>query len=242
MDNIVKLYGLNHSGSHYLAYLLHHNFSNMVILHSHTGWNHGKIVDKFIWDHSLWNTDPHFNGVREKHGELLKRELLNSGNPVTHYKNEIKSLYKNEELPLLILIRNPYDWLTSFNIKHNRGVKWKTLQNTIKLWSETNRNYFTHWWPKKHIIKYENLRDYTEKELDKISNFLGIPRNETFIDTEKDAVSLFNEKPDRKFEMSGGKKRCILEHERVFGITRKEFDEIFEEFIDKEVLNTYIGL
>lgn len=242
MDNIVKLYGLNHSGSHYLSYLLHHNFPNMVVLHSHTGWNHGKIIDKFNWDASIWNTDPHFNGVREKHGEILKRERLNSGKPVTHYKEQIKHLYKNEDLPLLILIRNPYDWLRSYNIKHNHGVKWKTLQNTVKLWSEINRDYFTHPWPKKHFTKYENLRDNTEQELNKISNFLGIPRNQKFVDTEKDAVSLQNYKPAIKFEIGGGKERCIKEHQKIFGIAPQEFEEIFEENIDKEVLNNYIGL
>ena len=242
MDNIVKLYGLDHSGSHYLAYLLHNNFPNMVVLHSHTGWNHGKIVDKFNWDATEWNTDPHFNGVREKLGELVKREPLNSGKSVTHYKNQIKHLYKNETLPLLILIRNPFDWLYSYNIKHYHGIKWKTLQNTVKLWSEINRDYFTHWWPKKHFIKYENLRDNTQEELNKISNFLGINLLDDFIDTDLDAVSLSNDRPERKFEMGGGKERCIKEHQKMFGITPQEFEEIFEENIDKEVLNTYIGL
>lgn len=242
MDNIIKYYGLPHSGSHYLCWLLHFNFPNMVILRSQTGWDHGKIVDNFTWNHSWWNADPHFNGVREKSGELIKNELLNSGFTVKHYKEQIKELYKNEELPLLILIRNPYDWLRSYNIKHNRNQKWKTLEYSCRLWSHINRDYFTHWWPKKHFIKYENLRDNTEEELDKISYFLGVERNEEFKDTDKDAVKFYTSPDAPKFQKGGGKERCVREHQQKFNITPDQFDEIFDRYIDKEVLNTYIGL
>jgi hypothetical protein len=178
MNNIVKLYGLGHSGSHYLAWLLHNNFPNMVILHSHTGWNHGKIRTVFHWDSTLWNSDPHFNGNRERHGQLLKSESLNSGRPVTDYEHEIEVLYNKRILPIFVLIRNPHDWLRSYNIKHNpKSVPWKSLESSCKLWSEINLNYIETEWNKKHIIKYEHLRDDTTNQLDLISDFLNIDRN-----------------------------------------------------------------
>lgn len=243
MNKIVKLYGLNHSGSHYLAWLLHNNFQNMVVLHSHTGWNHGKIVTDFNWDASKWNTDPHFSGDRNKHGQSLKSEHLNSGRLITDYKDQIQNEYQNKTLPLLILMRNPHDWLRSYNIKHNvKSVPWKTLEKSCQTWSEINIDYIVSDWPKKHIIKYEKLRDETFKQLDKISEFLDIPRNETFLNTGSDAVTMSNTDYKVGFDKTSGKEISIEQHQKRFGITPEEYEKIFEENIDPKVLDFYNNL
>lgn len=242
-SNIVKLYGLNHSGSHYLAWLLHNNFQNMVVLHSHTGWNHGKIVTEFDWNAENWNTDPYLNVDKKDHAQLLMAEELNSGKVITHYKEQIKKLYENQSLPLLVLIRNPYDWLRSYNIKHNPLlVPWKNLQQSCRLWSDTNQNYMETEWLKKHIIKYENLRDKTETELENISEFLNIQRNNLFRDTVADAVVLSQIDYQTPYENNGGKERCMMQHEKVFNISEQEFNKIFEENIDPKVLDFYNNL
>lgn len=242
MDTLVKLYGLNHSGSHYLAWLLHNNFNNIGILHSHTGWNHGPIVDEFLWDASKWNTDPYFDGDKKKHGELLKKEGLNSGKTVVDYKKQLEELYSKKELPLLILIRNPYTWLQSYCIKHYEDSSGRDLARAMKLWSDINRNYINAIYPKRHFIKYEKLRDNTKDELQKISNFLNIPLTEEFLDTDKDAITLHRNLGE------GGKYIKVSEQDynmlinqlcKKEGISHKVFSDMFNSLIDKNILDWY---
>jgi hypothetical protein len=211
--------------------------------HSHTGWNHGKIVTDFNWDSSKWNTDPYFTGDRTKHGQILKSEHLNSGQSIINYKDQIKQEYKQKTLPLLILMRNPHDWLRSYNIKHNqKRVPWKTLAKSCQTWSEINTDYIDSDWPKKHIIKYEKLRDETLKQIDKISEFLNIPRNETFSDTGSDAVIMSRTDYKVGFDKTNGEEISIEEHQKRFGIKSEEYEKIFQENIDPKVLDFYHNL
>ena len=241
--NFVKLYGLNHSGSHYLSWLLNNNFKDMVILHSHTGWNHGAIVDYFDWDSMNWNDPSLSKPKKERQSILLKQEELNSGKSISEYKTEIESLYKNKELPLLILMRNPISWIHSYNIVHEKQHWESTLNSAIDLWNKINKNYIENSWPKKHIIKYENLRDNTKEEMIKISNFLGLELNDDFTNTKKDAVQMSNRISEiSKFRNSANYDRCKQDHMLVYGLESDEFDEIVENNFDKEVINFYNNL
>jgi hypothetical protein len=244
MDNtIVKLYGLNHSGSHYLAWLLNENFSNMVVLHSHTGWNHGHRVFEFEWDATKWNTDPYFDGNISEHATVLKSELLNSGKPVTHYQDDIRRLYESKELPMFILVRNPYTWLYSYCVKHYKDGEGRTLQRGMRLWSDINRDYRDMPWPKEHYIKYEKLRDNTEGELERISKFLDKPfKNDTIIDTEQNVIELFHgNNTNQKFKKTNETDytniiNTICKHE---SISHEQFSMMFNELIQKDVLDWY---
>lgn len=240
---IVKLYGLNHSGSHYLAWLLNVNFKDMVILHSHTGWNHGYRIFEFNWDASKWNTDPYFDGDLIKHGQELKREPLNSGEPVTHYEEEIKRLYDEKELPMFILVRNPYTWLYSYCVKHFKEGGGRGLQRAMRLWSDINRDYRDMPWPKECYIKYEKLRDNTEDELKRISEFLDKPlKHDKIIDTDVNAINLhrnINQVSDYKKSDESDYTTIINKICNHEGITHQQFSIMFNDIIDKNVLDWY---
>lgn len=241
-ETIVKLYGLNHSGSHYLSWLLNANFKNTVILHSHTGWNHGPIVDEFHWNPSKWNGDPYFYDDKYEHGKVLEGEALNNGKPVSYYKKDIQELYTTKKLPMLILFRNPYTWLYSYSIKHYRKESGRELERAMTLWSNINKNYFDSTYQNKYFIKYEKLRDDTENQLRLISNFLGIEMNENFIDTDKDAVSLAQTSNDiHSFVKSNESDytKIINSLCEVEKINLKEFSDMFNSLIDRRILELY---
>lgn len=240
-ETIVKLYGLNHSGSHYLSWLLNHNFNNIVVLHSHTGWNHGEIVTEFNWDASQWNTDPYFNGDYNDHGNALLKEVLNSGKPVTDYKEQIENLYNSKSLPIFVLVRNPYTWLHSYCVRHFKDSGGRNLERAMKLWSDINRNYKDTDWVNKKIIKYETLRDLTESVINEISQFIGVEQNETFTDTNKNAIHLVHGNTHDKFRKTSETEyskfitqMCVHE-----GISFEDFSTMFNSLIDVDILDWY---
>jgi len=191
-NKIVKLYGLKHSGSHYLDWLLKHNTEEVVVLHNQTGWNHGIIQLKFHWDVTKWNTDPLFE-MDEKYDSHIKSLELTRGYPVTHYKDEIESLYFDRKLPLLILIRNPYSWIHSYCVKHKEEAGGATFEDAAAQWNSINLNYIKEQYFPKLFIKFENLQQNPQEELKRVSNFLGVELNEEFKDSKTDMVSLANE-------------------------------------------------
>lgn len=241
-SNIIKLYGLNHSGSHYLSWLLDKNFFNTVILHSHTGWNHGKIVTEFNWDASKWNDDPFYLKDKVEHGIKLKKESLNNGKSVIEYESEIKHLYDTKTLPIIVLIRNPYTWLYSYCVKHYRDGGGRSLERAMKLWTDLNKSYFNTNWPKTHIIKYEKLRDDTKTEVKKIANFLNLNHKEEFVDTNKNAIRLHHStSTNQQFEKTDESEYEYLidklsKHENI---TSKKFNEMFDSLIDLEIYKKY---
>jgi len=239
---IVKLYGLNHSGSHYLSWLLNHNFNNMVVLHSHTGWNHGNIVTEFNWDASKWNSDPYFKDDLNIHGEKLLKEPLNDGTSVSEHKDKIQELYNSKTLPILALVRNPYTWLHSYCVKHFRDGGGRDLARAMKLWSDINRNYKNTDWENKKIIKYETLRDSTESVIKDISIQFGFDKKPDFIDTDKDAILLHrkgieNHKYRKTSETDYSQIiNTICAHE---GISHETFSKMFKSLIDANILDWY---
>ena len=232
MNNIFKLYGLDHSGSHYLSFLMINNFPNVVMLHSQTGWNHGPIVKTLDWNGTNWNLDRHEHPNEKQHIKDLKREPLNSGKTVDFYKKEIEDLYKTRKLPLLCLVKSPWNWLMSFNIKHSK--KYKKIEDSCKKWNDINENYFSNEWENKIMIKYETLRDDTLVTLNRVGSHFNFPKLESFIDTDGDLA-----KGGQFKKVDYTKEQCISAHVTHFKKDKEEICEIFDKFITKKVLDNY---
>lgn len=240
---IVKLYGLKHSGSHYLAWLLDSNIEGIVNLHSHTGWKHGEIVENINWDFDSWNGDPHFKGNRVFYAQALEKEKLNTGKPTVDYKGEINKLYETRALPILILMRNPYNWVHSYVVKHKEDNGNSSIEAAIKLWNNINRSYIEHSYFPKHIIKYENLRDNTLIELKKISEFLNVELRENFVNSDRDAIRLLHHKAKiNKISNPLTDKECIALLSKNKKISSENVSDVFTTYLDKEILNFYNNL
>jgi len=227
-----KLYGLDHSGSHYLAWLLNNNYKNVVMLHSHTGWNHGEIVTELTWNSSEWNHDKYEHNDKKEHGKALKRERLNTGESVLIYKNEITELYQTKKLILLCLIRNPYSWLNSFNIKHDKS--YKTLEESLIRCRRVNLNYFNNTWPNKFIIKYETLRDDTKNSIEKIGKAVGLGEISKFKDTNSDVA-----KGGEFQRIDVTREKCIENQSKHFNISKEKASELIDKYITEELLSKY---
>ena len=231
-NTFFKLYGLDHSGSHYLSWLLHNNYKDVVILHSHTGWNHGPIVTELNWDSSTWNRDRYIHPNKQIHGRKLQFEKLNSGLSVLDYKSQLTELYKSKELNIVCLIRDPYNWLNSFLITHY--ISYKTIHMACKQWNDTTLNYFNNDWKNTYIIKYETLRDFPKD----VINHIGISSNLSeivhFQNTNEDhAKGGIFKKTDITKEI------CIKRISRIFDKSEDEVCHIIDNTISDESLNYY---
>lgn len=218
MIEFVKYYGLNHSGSHYLQWLIENNIPNTRVLRSHTGWDHGKIREAYEEDYTLWNTDEYFNGNRDNHNLQLYNE-------VKPYLPRIKELYDTKQLPIICLIRNPFDWLYSYCVKHKNEGDNRKVHLAVNLWNEVNKNYIHSTWENKLILKYENLLSEPQQEFKKVREFLGDNGTE-FKNLEYDAIPHMNNSVKNKF---------------VYKQTGLSFstDNNVVDKIDKEVLEYY---
>ena len=231
---IVKLFGLKESGIDYLAWLLNENFKNITILRSHTGWEHGELILTYESDYTKWKcndlTDPMLSSEKEKEALSFNTENLNSGKPLSYYVEEIKSLYDTGELPLLIVLRNPYIWLHEYCVKNFKDGEYRILERAMRMWNGINRDYIDMPWSQQHYIKYEKLVSNSEIELQRMSDFLGvgiagdIKTNPNILNTTINTTQLIKE---------------ICEHE---GITEEIFQTMFDDIIEKRILDWYIKL
>lgn len=189
MDNkLVKLYGLKHSGSHYLDWLLKHNTEEVVVLHNQTGWNHGEIQTKFNWNVETWNTDPIFRMDSSYDAHIKNSVLLTRDLPVSEYKKEIQTLYQYNTLPLIILMRSPYSWIYSNSVKHAKASNNATFEDSAIMWNRMNRNYIEETTFPKLFIKFENLQQNPEEELKRVAEFLDVELTTPFINSDRDMI------------------------------------------------------
>jgi hypothetical protein len=237
--NIVKLYGLPHSGSHYISWLIRTNIESPLVLHSHTGDNHMEIVDEINWDPVSWTPVREIN--RNKLGNKLWNEKLNTDQPVHFHRDEIHKKHESKELLVVCLMRDPYNWLYSAGCKHPQTRY--SLEYLTRWWSDLNESYFESTWPNKLIVKYESLIDNSYGVMEQIRKKLSISEPidvSTYQDTKFNAIDVIHNRPANNHdEVLHGELKCKDFFLESADITHEEFDEIFARNIKSSVLDQY---
>lgn len=138
---IIKIYGLQRSGTNYLSTLLQKNFDVEVWMNL-GGWKHGFI-----------NKNP------------SKDEIFNNTDYLTKlkYKDEyIIDLFSNKQVNFLCIVKNPYNWLISYKKFLDLTKKKFELVNSVNLWNDIYLNYINN---DITIIRYEDLLNNFNKTL-----------------------------------------------------------------------------
>lgn len=152
---LIKLYGLERTGTNYIKALIETNFNSVVFANLFGG----KHLKFWLNQERLENYKLNIiKNIRDK------GTLSNAGNTqvATNFtENDIDNFKKNiisNGLSYVIIIKNPYSWLLSYhNYLKNilRTKKGNLNENLIKDYSEHWSNIYGNWY--KEIVKQRNF-------------------------------------------------------------------------------------
>ncbi len=162
--NIIQQYGFYHSGTGYIALLLHKNFKDLIILRCKkhdgpTSLDYGERYYRaqFALENLYFNEfdiDDNNRGLTDE---------------------EVNYLNARNDIKYVIIIKNPYVWCMRQIDRHpNRPVS-----ESINNWNNANKRYYEFWVNKHHdtdcvIIRHEDLLENFDMTLRKIEDVLHL--------------------------------------------------------------------
>ena len=169
--NIIKLYGLERSGTNYIKAIIEKNIINTRVLNNLYGRKHDPYIEP---DLNIYNprTDPR-----------VQTDLTESELEIIHQK------FKNKDVGYIILIKDPMSWMLSYN----RGVhvsnfptqsvplSQDSIKKYMKKYNDTYLNWYNNLFLKKQdrtlFIQYGKLLTDYKSVLHKISDKFKIKLN-----------------------------------------------------------------
>ncbi len=125
---IVKLWGLPHSGTNYVRYLIQSNFDALV-LSSTLGFKHGKPTDQFSWNQRSW-FPARWNRAQSIYMARLHGTIQEHVVPIDpQTRAAVDAAIADKSLQFLLLIRDPYSWAVSMGNEKLPGIE--RVQNKV---------------------------------------------------------------------------------------------------------------
>jgi hypothetical protein len=155
---MIKIYGVQRTGTNYLTALIEKNIKVEVFTHDF-GWKHGDVA---------WPS----------------QYLVNTENKRSVERQEyLRKLISNKRLIGIVLIKNPYTWIKS--IERYAKKCWPhelTIEEYFNFYNQRYKGYLEFWntpttrWGYKHFfpVIYENLLSDLAGEVRRIGKFCGI--------------------------------------------------------------------
>lgn len=223
--NIIQQYGFYHSGTGYIALLLHKNFKDLMILRCKkhdgpTSLEHGEMYchKDFALENYYYNDFIIDNNNKGLTGE------------------EINSLNMRIDIKYIIVIKNPYVWCMRQMERHPN----RPISVSIGNWNRANKRYYQFWKERHHdtdciIINYESLLNSFEMMMHKIEDVLHLEtRSESFENIDEFSNDLHEgRKPEKKDFLEEWHKV----NERV--ISDKTIISQINNCVDKQVMNWF---
>lgn len=166
----IKQYGAKRTGTNYLKYILHLNYSNILVLSNILGWKHG-CVPVNIWDKNYWY---------EREGNVSKSEKAVAFKMFKKHQRELENAFKNKDIRYIVCVKNPYSWLDSMarylkepsDILNNKNFIEKQINN----WNMVYNNWvkLENEYQLSIIIKYEELLSSFDKTMFRIEKKLNL--------------------------------------------------------------------
>jgi len=141
----IKLYGIERSGTNYLAWLLNENFLDVRVLNNLLGWKHGtQPLDETAANPELW-ADPRWM-ARTVNPYWNQPSAL-----ADHVTNEMTAAVRDRTIRIVAIVKNPYAWYVSYK------RKWEDVP--VEKWRIANACHLRMCceWPLAAMVRYEDL-------------------------------------------------------------------------------------
>lgn len=147
--NVIKIFGIERSGTNYLQKLLQMNFNDLLVFTNGFGWKHGKPQDPDKW-------------IKSK--ECLEKDYF------SFLRKE------NKSIDFIVIIKDPYYWHNSIKKFakqkydfHQQFTKYNTLYGAYIDLLENNTPFFK----RGLYMRYEDILKNPGLALEKIQEFYG---------------------------------------------------------------------
>lgn len=151
MNAVVKIYGLERTGTNYLEWLLKNNFVGLLVLTNELGWKHG-------------DPEKYFSGLIENGTCYVEKPDVKAHFCGRSFRDPMVvewtvRLITKSRMFCVIMVKNPYSWYESFAkyarfplqpIRRQEIRRWTTRNQTWCELHDRNRTRFM-------VMKYEDL-------------------------------------------------------------------------------------
>ena len=175
-DHLVKVFGLERSGTNYFEWLLKANCPRIRVITNQLGWKHAAPIPPLI---KVLTSGASSLSSSEQMQLYSHRSFQDQ-----QFKQEVESLLAANKLRIAAVVKNPYNWYASIVRYYSRaGLEMGPEQ--LHRWNQTNRSYRE--LQKMHpaqvmIIQYEELLTDMQQSMKKIAQHFGLLLNADLCD------------------------------------------------------------
>ena len=233
----IKIYGERNTGTNFLSNLLRENLDIELL--------EGTVPNGKFWALSEFNKNLYFSltsnkNLGWKHALVAPAQLQRNKNTRNVY---FLTVSKNPYSFLLSLYKNPYHYKgvkpnsllkflqTKWYVQGRENVESRFYRNPVELWNSKNHSYLQlkEKLPLQTVnLKYEDLLENPEAEIDKICQFLKVPKKQDFKN-----YTLSTKDPEKSFSFY----QNYYLNEQWVNLLKDEEIEVINQNIDQDLMD-----
>ena len=132
MKGIIKIFGLERSGTNYIEWLLKSNFCDLLVFRHELGWKHGDPKELFV---RFLN-----QGINPDEVPNIRTRLTAPAFQNQEFAETTLRLVAQRRLYFVLMVKNPYSWYESL-AKYQRFPLRPIRKDAIRRWSIQNRRW-----------------------------------------------------------------------------------------------------
>jgi hypothetical protein len=175
-DRIIKIFGLQRTGTNYVEWLIRNNFKNIFVFTNQLGWKHGLPPNALrrLMDSNLAALD------ENDRAELFKHKWFSSSDRV----EPIRAMLAERRINFVFMIKDPYSWYLSF-ARYSGFRPFPIRIQAIQKWNQFYQSAIA--FQAAHsdcsiMIKYEDLLGNMPATMDRVRLQFGFPPVATYLD------------------------------------------------------------